>query len=115
MSVNPEVAQAVRRLTENLISRRSVTPDDAGCQAMLQERLEAIGFRCQTVAANGTTNLWAERDGSLTGPLLVFAGHTDVVPPGPLDAWTSDPFVPTERDGRLYGRGAADMKTSIAA
>ena len=115
MPANPDITQAVRRLTENLIARRSVTPDDAGCQAMLQERLEAIGFRCQTVAANGTTNLWAERDGSLPGPLLVFAGHTDVVPPGPLNAWTSDPFVPTERDGRLYGRGAADMKTSIAA
>ena len=108
-------ALAVRQLTEALISKRSVTPDDAGCQDLIRQRLDALGFQCETLAANGTTNLWAERDGGRPGPLFVFAGHTDVVPPGPLGAWGSDPFVPTERNGRLYGRGAADMKTSLAA
>lgn len=108
-------ALAVRQLTEALISKRSVTPDDAGCQDLIKQRLDVVGFQCETLAANGTTNLWAERDGGRPGPLFVFAGHTDVVPPGPLGAWGSDPFVPTERDGRLYGRGAADMKTSLAA
>jgi len=108
-------ALAVRQLTEALISKRSVTPDDAGCQDLIRQRLDALGFQCETLAANGTTNLWAERGGGRPGPLFVFAGHTDVVPPGPLGAWGSDPFVPTERNGRLYGRGAADMKTSLAA
>jgi succinyl-diaminopimelate desuccinylase len=108
-------ALAVRQLTEALISKRSVTPDDAGCQDLIRQRLDALGFQCETLTANGTTNLWAERDGGRPGPLFVFAGHTDVVPPGPLGAWGSDPFVPTERNGRLYGRGAADMKTSLAA
>jgi len=108
-------ALAVRQLTEALISKRSVTPDDAGCQDLIKQRLDVVGFQCETLAANGTTNLWAERDGGRPGPLFVFAGHTDVVPPGPLGAWGSDPFVPTERNGRLYGRGAADMKTSLAA
>lgn len=110
-----DTALAVRKLTEALISKRSVTPDDAGCQDLIRQRLDALGFQCETLAANGTTNLWAERDGGRPGPLFVFAGHTDVVPPGPLGAWGSDPFVPTERNGRLYGRGAADMKTSLAA
>ena len=110
-----DTALAVRKLTEALISKRSVTPDDAGCQNLIKQRLDAVGFQCETLAANGTTNLWAERDGGRPGPLFVFAGHTDVVPPGPLGAWGSDPFVPTERNGRLYGRGAADMKTSLAA
>ena len=110
-----DTALAVRQLTEALISKRSVTPDDAGCQDLIRQRLDALGFQCETLAANGTTNLWAERDGGRPGPLFVFAGHTDVVPPGPLGAWGSDPFVPTERNGRLYGRGAADMKTSLAA
>ena len=109
------------RLAEQLISRRSVTPDDGGCQALLAERLAPLGFECQTLvfgpAEAQVTNLWALRRGSAgdAGKLLVFAGHTDVVPTGPLEAWTSDPFVPTHRDGRLYGRGAADMKSSIAA
>ena len=109
------------RLAEQLISRRSVTPDDAGCQALLAERLAPLGFECQTLVFGPTeaqvTNLWAMRRGNAgdAGKLLVFAGHTDVVPTGPLEAWTSDPFVPTHRDGRLYGRGAADMKSSIAA
>jgi succinyl-diaminopimelate desuccinylase len=110
-----DTALAVRKLTEALISKRSVTPDDAGCQDLIKQRLDVVGFQCETLAANGTTNLWAERDGGRPGPLFVFAGHTDVVPPGPLGAWGSDPFVPTERNGRLYGRGAADMKTSLAA
>jgi len=110
-----DTALAVKKLTEALISKRSVTPDDAGCQDLIRQRLDALGFQCETLTANGTTNLWAERDGGGPGPLFVFAGHTDVVPPGPLGAWGSDPFVPTERNGRLYGRGAADMKTSLAA
>jgi len=115
MHAHQDPALAVRKLTEALISKRSVTPDDAGCQDLIRQRLDALGFQCETLAANGTTNLWAERDGGRPGPLFVFAGHTDVVPPGPLGAWGSDPFVPTERNGRLYGRGAADMKTSLAA
>ncbi|MFT4102317.1 MAG: succinyl-diaminopimelate desuccinylase [Burkholderiaceae bacterium] len=105
----------VRALTEALIRARSVTPADDGCQPLLIERLTPLGFVCETIASGGVTNLWALRRGSRQGPLVVFAGHTDVVPTGPLEQWHSDPFVPTERDGRLYGRGAADMKTSIAA
>lgn len=100
-------------LARELISRRSVTPHDGGCQSMLARRLEAVGFSCQPIVHGDVVNLWARR-GSVR-PLLVFAGHTDVVPTGPLDRWQSDPFVPTEREGWLYGRGAADMKTSIAA
>lgn len=109
------------QFTEELIARRSVTPDDSGCQALIASRLEPLGFACQTLASGPdafrVTNLWALRRGSLgtDGTLLAFAGHTDVVPTGPLDQWHSDPFVPTHRDGKLYGRGAADMKTSIAA
>ncbi|MDH4188811.1 MAG: succinyl-diaminopimelate desuccinylase [Betaproteobacteria bacterium] len=100
-------------LARQLIARRSVTPDDAGCQELLVARLAAAGFRCETMRCGEVTNLWAKHgDGH---PLLCFAGHTDVVPPGPLDQWDSDPFVPTIRDGKLYGRGAADMKSSIAA
>ncbi|TXL67171.1 succinyl-diaminopimelate desuccinylase [Zeimonas arvi] len=109
------MSSATRALAEALISRRSVTPDDAGCQAQLQRRLAPLGFRCETVASGDTTNLWALCDSGRPGPTLVFAGHTDVVPTGPLEQWRSDPFAPTEREGRLYGRGAADMKTSIAA
>jgi succinyl-diaminopimelate desuccinylase len=100
-------------LTRDLIARNSVTPADAGCQQVLIERLQTLGFTCETVASGGVTNLWARRGAAR--PLVVFAGHTDVVPTGPLEQWHSDPFVPTERDGKLYGRGAADMKTSIAA
>ncbi|HZY18491.1 MAG TPA: succinyl-diaminopimelate desuccinylase [Ramlibacter sp.] len=107
-------------LTEQLIARRSVTPEDAGCQQLLRERLAPLGFDCETIASGPetfrVTNLWAKRTASRAdAPTVVFAGHTDVVPTGPLDQWTSDPFVPQHRDGRLYGRGAADMKTSIAA
>ncbi len=107
------------RLLEALIARPSVTPDDAGCQALLRGRLEAAGFGCETVEAGPAdfrvTNLWAIRRGGRPGPTLAFAGHTDVVPTGPLERWASDPFVPSYRDGHLHGRGAADMKTSIAA
>jgi succinyl-diaminopimelate desuccinylase len=106
-------------LTEALISRRSVTPDDGGCQALLVERLAPLGFDCETIESGPAdfrvTNLWALRRGRPGSKLLMFAGHTDVVPTGPLAQWQSDPFVPTHRGGKLYGRGAADMKTSIAA
>ncbi|MBA2960751.1 MULTISPECIES: succinyl-diaminopimelate desuccinylase [Ramlibacter] len=107
-------------LTEQLISRRSVTPEDGGCQDVLRERLAPLGFACETIASGPAdfrvTNLWAKRPSSRRdAPTLVFAGHTDVVPTGPLEQWASDPFVPAHRDGKLYGRGAADMKTSIAA
>ena len=100
-------------LTQDLISRQSNTPDDAGCQALMQSRLEPLGFRFEYIVSNGVTNLWARRGDS--APLVCFAGHTDVVPTGPLDKWHSDPFTPTIRDGQLYGRGAADMKASLAA
>ena len=100
-------------LARQLIGRRSLTPDDAGCQAHIAGRLADSGFVAETIAANGTTNLWLRR--GRARPTVVFAGHTDVVPPGPLEQWTSDPFEPTIRDGLLFGRGAADMKSSLAA
>jgi succinyl-diaminopimelate desuccinylase len=126
------------RLAEQLIARPSVTPDDAGCQAIIAARLEALGFACETIVSGPenfrVTNLWAKFRGfdaaaqqprargaiesvAIQAPLktLVFAGHTDVVPTGPLTQWESPPFTPSQRDGLLYGRGAADMKTSIAA
>jgi succinyl-diaminopimelate desuccinylase len=100
-------------LAKELIARRSVTPEDGGCQAVITERLERAGFRCEPMKFGEVKNLWARRG---TGhPVVCFAGHTDVVPTGPLDEWHSDPFVPTVRDGKLFGRGAADMKSSIAA
>jgi succinyl-diaminopimelate desuccinylase len=129
-------------LAEQLISRPSVTPDDADCQAMLIARLAPLGFQCETIVSGPesfrVTNLWAKREGkfkafrppaqtghgqvapeliALSGKAktLVFAGHTDVVPTGPLDQWHSHPFTPSHRDGKMYGRGAADMKTSLAA
>jgi len=101
------------RLTQELISRRSLTPDDAGCCALIGERLAKLGFTLEWLNQEGVTNLWA-RLGS-GGPLMVLAGHTDVVPTGPLDRWISDPFLPQIRDGVLYGRGAADMKSGLAA
>ena len=104
---------AVLELAKDLISRPSVTPEDAGCQDMMIARLEAIGFRVTRLPAGGVENFWAERGNA--GPCLCFAGHTDVVPSGPLAEWQSDPFQPTIRDGLLYGRGAADMKGSLAA
>jgi len=100
-------------LVQDLISRRSVTPDDGGCQAMLAARLAASGFSSEVFASDGVTNTWMRRG---TGsPVFVFAGHTDVVPTGPIEQWHTEPFTPTLRDGRLYGRGASDMKSSIAA
>ena len=109
---------ATLRLTEALIARPSVTPLDEGCQALIAERLRAVGFACETLESGPddfrVTNLWARR-GSGQKPTLVWAGHTDVVPTGPLNAWASDPFVPTHRDGKLFGRGASDMKASLAA
>ena len=110
MDIRPSPALA---LACELIARRSVTPDDAGCQQLLADRLARLDFAGETLTSGGVTNTWLRRG---TGaPLFCFAGHTDVVPPGPLDAWHSDPFAPSIRDGWLYGRGAADMKASIAA
>lgn len=105
----------VRDLAEDLIRRRSVTPEDAGCQAVIAGRLEAAGFRCEPMRFGDVDNLWAVREGGRPGGTLVFAGHTDVVPAGPRPWWHSDPFEPTERDGQLFGRGASDMKSSLAA
>jgi succinyl-diaminopimelate desuccinylase len=113
--VGREVTGRAVRLAEALIACRSVTPADGGCQALLAERLGAAGFTCEPMPHGDVQNLWALRRGARPGPVLGFAGHTDVVPTGPLERWTSDPFVPTHRDGMLWGRGAADMKTSIAA
>jgi len=100
-------------LTRALIERRSLTPNDAGCQELIASRLVPLGFRAETLVSNGVTNVWLHR--GTTRPLVCFAGHTDVVPTGPLAEWASDPFLPAERDGWLYGRGAADMKGSLAA
>jgi succinyl-diaminopimelate desuccinylase len=106
MSATIELARA-------LIERASVTPDDAGCQPLIADRLQAIGFSIESLPFGEVDNLWARR--GTAPPLFVFAGHTDVVPPGPLADWDSDPFTPSLREGCLYGRGAADMKSSIAA
>jgi len=107
------------RLLENLLARPSVTPHDHGCQALLAERLAVAGFRCEHLSFGPDSfrvaNLWAVHGDAASGPTVVFAGHTDVVPTGPLERWASDPFVPSYRDGLLYARGAADMKTSVAA
>jgi succinyl-diaminopimelate desuccinylase len=100
-------------LARQLIARRSITPDDGGCLELIASRVASVGFGCKRIDREGVSNLWA-RYGT-TGPLVCFAGHVDVVPPGPFDQWTADPFTPAERDGFLYGRGAADMKTSVAA
>lgn len=100
-------------LARQLISCPSVTPEDAGCQQIMAERLAAIGFSIENLPFEDVSNFWARR--GTQGPLLAFAGHTDVVPPGPRDQWQSDPFTPEIRDGMLYGRGAADMKGSLAA
>jgi succinyl-diaminopimelate desuccinylase len=119
---------ATLHLTEQLISRASLTPEDAGCQALISARLAPLGFVCETIVSGPddfrVTNLWAKFNGSAgaASPTLVFAGHTDVVPTGPLERWATDPFVPTHRSGeaypngpRLFGRGAADMKAAVAA
>lgn len=100
-------------LTQNLIRRRSVTPNDDTCQQLLAERLRPLGFDIHALRHGDVDNLWARRGSQ--APVVCFAGHTDVVPTGPLEKWQSDPFVPTLREGRLFGRGAADMKSSIAA
>lgn len=100
-------------LAEELIALSSITPDDKGCQQRLIELLSPLGFMCETIESNGVTNLWARRGAA--APVFVFAGHTDVVPTGPLEQWHSQPFTPTHREGKLFGRGAADMKTSLAA
>ncbi|OGA54200.1 MAG: succinyl-diaminopimelate desuccinylase [Betaproteobacteria bacterium RIFCSPLOWO2_12_FULL_63_13] len=109
----PRADSATLRLARELILRRSITPDDAGCQELLAARLDPVGFAVERIPCGEVSNLWVRRGRG--APLVCFAGHTDVVPTGPLDQWLSDPFVPTERDGALYGRGAADMKSSIAA
>ncbi len=101
------------KLAIDLISRTSVTPDDAGCQPLMMKRLDAIGFNTEPLRFGEVDNFWARR--GTEGPLFVFAGHTDVVPPGPLEQWDSHPFKPELRDGFLHGRGAADMKGSVAA
>lgn len=103
----------VLALARELIARPSVTPDDAGCQALLADRLGRAGFACELLRFGDVDNLFATHGEG--GPVLLLLGHTDVVPPGPRAAWSSDPFVPEERDGMLYGRGAADMKGSVAA
>ncbi|EGV18749.1 Succinyl-diaminopimelate desuccinylase [Thiocapsa marina 5811] len=108
MSMSPTLELACE-----LIRRPSVTPDDAGCQALMAERLAAIGFRIEDMRFGEVANLWARRGDD--GPLFCFAGHTDVVPTGPVEQWDSAPFEPTIRDGRLFGRGACDMKGSLAA
>ncbi|MEK7842945.1 MAG: M20/M25/M40 family metallo-hydrolase, partial [Pseudomonadota bacterium] len=100
-------------LAQTLIACRSPTPDDGGCQEILIGRLQKLGFQIERMRHGAVDNLWARR--GTAAPLLCFAGHTDVVPTGPLEKWDSDPFTPTIRDGKLYGRGAADMKASLAA
>ena len=106
------------RLAEQLIARPSVTPEDAGCMDLIADALKPLGFDCEFIESGPETfrvrNLWAKRAGT-SGQTLAFAGHTDVVPTGPLAQWSSDPFTPTHKDGKLYGRGASDMKTSLAA
>ncbi|RIX41507.1 MAG: succinyl-diaminopimelate desuccinylase [Rhodocyclales bacterium GT-UBC] len=100
-------------LVRQIIACPSVTPEDAGCMEIIAARLQVLGFSIEYINRNGVTNLWARR--GQAKPLFVFAGHTDVVPTGPLEKWTSPPFAPEIRDGMLYGRGAADMKSSLAA
>lgn len=108
-----EYSKAAISLTEVLIRKASVTPEDAGCQTLMLDRLRALGFSCEPMRFGNVDNFWAVLGDE--GPTLVFAGHTDVVPTGPEDRWQSPPFMPMVRDGKLYGRGAADMKASLAA
>ena len=107
------MANETFELAVELLKRRSLTPDDAGCQDLIAARLQKLGFHIERICHNGVDNLWARK--GLTAPVVCFAGHTDVVPTGPVDQWLSDPFEPTIRDGKLFARGAADMKTSDAA
>jgi succinyl-diaminopimelate desuccinylase len=108
VTTKPEI-----ELLSDLVRRVSITPDDAGCQQILIERLEALGFECESMIFGDTTNLWARRGSD--SPVLCFAGHTDVVPPGDTAQWSTDPFEPTIRDGQMYGRGTADMKSGLAS
>ncbi len=111
--MSDELKKPEIELLSDLVQRQSVTPEDAGCQAVLIKRLEACGFACETMVHGEVTNLWARRGSE--SPVLCFAGHTDVVPPGDLSEWNSDPFVPTFKDGLIYGRGTADMKSGLAS
>jgi succinyl-diaminopimelate desuccinylase len=113
MPDSPTISAATFDLVRELVSRESVTPNDAGCQEVLRQRLVRLGFKAEPMRFGEVDNLWIRRGDA--APLVCFAGHTDVVPPGPLDQWRSPPFQPDVRDGVLYGRGAADMKSSIAA
>ena len=108
-----DIQRDTLQLAKALIACRSITPEDAGALAVVATRLSAAGFQCERLDRGSVSNLWARFGDS--GPLVCLAGHVDVVPPGPVAEWTSDPFTPTERDGELYGRGAADMKGSVAA
>lgn len=112
MIADPSIQDATLALARELIAKPSVTPDDAGCLEVIARRLSAIGFTCERMDAGGVANLWARR--GQTAPLVCLAGHTDVVPTGPLDQWITAPFEPNLRDGFLFGRGAADMKSSLA-
>ncbi|MEO7190133.1 MAG: succinyl-diaminopimelate desuccinylase [Vicinamibacterales bacterium] len=112
-SPSDEIHRSTLELARNLIARASLTPADAGCIDVIAERLQRTGFACERIDRGGVSNLWARRGDAR--PLVCFAGHVDVVPPGPASEWVSDPFAPTERDGYLYGRGTADMKTPLAA
>jgi len=107
------MSSATLELAQQLIRLRSITPEDAGCQELVAQRLKPLGFTLESVRCGEVANLWARR--GQAKPLVCFAGHTDVVPTGPLDQWASDPFAPSVREGKLYGRGASDMKSSIAA
>jgi succinyl-diaminopimelate desuccinylase len=117
-TTRPSVCHDTLRLAEQLIARPSVTPEDAGCLDLIADALKPLGFVCEFMDSGPETfrvrNLWAKRAGT-SGQTLAFAGHTDVVPTGPLAQWDSDPFTPTHKDGKLFGRGASDMKTSLAA
>ena len=112
-SRSPDMEAPELQLLADLIRRPSVTPDDAGCQEVLAERLTAIGFKVESMPFGDVTNLWARRGNE--APVLCFAGHTDVVPPGPESDWHTDPFEPVFEEGHVYGRGSADMKSGLAA
>ena len=109
---NPVDDPALTLLFE-LIRRRSVTPEDAGCQEIIAKRLRACGFECESMPFGDVTNLWARR--GTDHPVFCFAGHTDVVPPGDVAGWNTDPFTPVVKDGCIFGRGSADMKSGLAA